>query len=681
MINHFKAIGKTILDNQGYYNTQDDTARKKAFLMFHTLRPYEKREGITHAIGLSFDFEKQEFRFLLDKELSESNRDYFFAFKVGAPNDAKKFLATNNIESFINSTFTESLAYLEEKRNDKRSKSWFDTYVPIEYDSLLKTILEKFYVKEDNGFILDETRMAADQFKTYSRIKERLQEKQKNKKVPVEKVYNTFLIEIYGDSDHKNLSSIFLVKLDNRHILEHENPKILRAYINLAYYDLYQRYITEGIIKEKHCHVCGEEKDVMGKFPFPMKYYGTTNPLYFENLKNKNSYRSFSICPTCMTDVLAGMKYTENHLREYMFGMSCYLIPALSEEDRFFEEKLKAAAAVLEKRGSKYSSDILYLEKLLKQSEKKKIRSFSFNILFYFSEKQAFNILRYISHIELRDLMIKMKLFDQFTDRYDLHLIGEYGNSLTLADLRYALFPSNRSHPNPDYKVYGKELLNFLENFLNNHKISYYELISQFTAIYKRLFHRKNSDRLSPFKMVGFLTLLHQINLLKEDNGMSDGHSISEIIKQEYKDFFNTHTAVYGKSSYRQGLFLLGTVISRIASAQRKKGEGRKDSSTFLAKINYDGIPARRVDKLVNEVKKYAIIYDVFKDPGIWGNITDRLQGIDTSILKPDEVVFYILSGISFQDYLGMKSALDKKLSGNGQDKAPENEQGEQNGE
>jgi CRISPR-associated protein Csh1 len=681
MIDHFRVIGKTMLDSRGYYNAQDDTTGKKSYLMFHTLRPYAKKEGITHAIALSFDLEKQEFRFLLDKELSEANRDYFFAFKVGAPNDAKKFLATNNIESFINSTFTESLAYLEEKREDKKSKSWFDTHVPSEYDRLLKSVLEKFYVKEDDGVILDETRMAPDQLKTFSRIKELLQEKQKNKKVPVEKVYNTFLLEMYGDSDHKNLSSIFLVKLNNRHILEHENPKIPRAYINLAYYDLYQRFITEGIIKEKHCHVCGREKDVMGKFPFPMKYYGTTNPLYFENLNNKNAYRSFSVCPPCMTDVLAGMKYTENHLREYMFDMSCYLIPALSEEDRFFEEKVKAAAAMLEKRGSKYSSDIQYLEKLLRQSEKKKMRSFAFNLLFYFSEKQAFNILRYISHIELRELMIKMQLFDQFTERYDLDKIGEYGNCLSLADLRYALFPSNRSHPNPDYKVYGKDLLNFLENFLNNHKISYYELIGQFTAIYKRRFHRQNSDRLSPFKMVGFLTLLHQLNLLKEDNGMNDGHCISEIIKQEYKDFFNTHTAVYGDNSYRQGLFLLGTVISRIASAQRKKGEGRKDSSTFLAKINYDGIPARRVDKLVNEVKKYSIIYDVFKDPGIWGNITDRLQGIDTSILKPDEVVFYLLTGISFQDYLGMKSALDKKLSGEGQDKAPENEKGEQNGE
>ena len=52
MINHFKAIGKTILDNRGYYNTQDDTARKKALLMFHTLRPYEKKEGINPLVIL-----------------------------------------------------------------------------------------------------------------------------------------------------------------------------------------------------------------------------------------------------------------------------------------------------------------------------------------------------------------------------------------------------------------------------------------------------------------------------------------------------------------------------------------------------------------------------------------------------------------------------------------------------
>jgi hypothetical protein len=33
--------------------------------------------------------------------------------------------------------------------------------------------------------------------------------------------------------------------------------------------------------------------------------------------------------------------------------------------------------------------------------------------------------------------------------------------------------------------------------------------------------------------------------------------------------------------------------------------------------------------------------------------------------MKPDEVLFYILTGISFEDYLGMKKGIDKKLNEN----------------
>jgi CRISPR-associated protein Csh1 len=658
-------MGRTVLEHEGYYDTGDDLVRKKTFLRFHTLVPYVKKDGIERVICLDFNLDKREFEFSLGMELSTDNRDNIFALRMGAPRDPKKFLITNNFENFLSITISDSLAYLEKIRREAKSRAWFDIHVPVEYDQLLKILLDRFYVKENDGFVLDETRMKADQYEFFSRIKAQLREKQKDKEkpVPLKKVYASFFTETFREGDRKELPSIFMVKINGRHILEQDDHKIGRAYINIAYYDFYERF-SAGTIMKKCCHVCGGERDVMGKLPLPMKFYGITNPLYFENIDNKNLYKSFAVCDACMRDVLTGMKYTESNLREYIFDMTCYLIPVLSEDDPLFEKKLKAAVRLLVKRGPKYSSDIEHLEMLLRKSGSKR-HPFSFNILFYHSPEasQEFNILKYISDIELWDLLGKMRRFDEFTDRYGLELIGEYGNSLSLVDIRYALFPSNRSHPNPDFKVYGKVLLNFLENFLNNHKISYYEMINRFTSIYKRRFHRDNVDRLSPFKMIGFLTLLGKINLIKEDYGMNEGQCISEVMKEEYREFFAAHPGVYGNNVYRQGLFLLGTMISRVVYRQKRKGEGRKDSSTFLAKLNYDGIPARRIDKLVNEVKKYAVIYNIFEEPGIWGNIIDRLQGIENSLMKPDEVVFYILSGISFEDYLGMKYAGEKKLS------------------
>jgi CRISPR-associated protein Csh1 len=156
--------------------------------------------------------------------------------------------------------------------------------------------------------------------------------------------------------------------------------------------------------------------------------------------------------------------------------------------------------------------------------------------------------------------------------------------------------------------------------------------------------------------MVMFMTILDQIDILKEEKPMNMGNSISEITKQEYREFFHTHHQVYEGNQYRQGLFLLGTIISKIVYAQKGK------SATFMKKINLAGIPAHRVKNLVGEVKEYAAIYKIFEDPGIWGNIMDRLQGIETSGMKGDEIVFYILTGISYEDYLGMKYGKEKKL-------------------
>lgn len=656
-------MGRIVLEKEGYYSENDPVRKRRKFLKFHTLRPMPRKDGIHRAICMDFDMEKQEFRFDLDKELNDENRDYFFAFKLGAPKDRKKFLATNNFESFLTLTFNDTLAYLEEKR--KLKNSWCAENISEDYDQLLKELLDRFYLNENGSCRLDEKCMAPDQYEKFCKVRTQLMEKQKDREKPVpdDKLYRAFLLEKYREDGKKALPTIFLVKINGRHILEHPNPEVARAYVNLVYYDLYQRFLSEDIVKGKHCHVCGQQKDVMGKLPLPMKFYGTTNPLYFENIYKANAYKSFAACDDCMQDILTGMKFTGSHLNRLVFGMTCYLLPQLTGEDQAFQQKLDKAVSMLQKRCVPYKEDIRFLEQLLKQSEKKRLHSFAFNLLFYFAEQQSFNILRYISGIQLRDLLNKMQLMDEFTDMYDLHLIGEYGNSLTIADLRNHLFHSKYSHPNPDFKIYGKGLLDLLDNFLSNRKIGYNDIISRFTDIYRRRFHRKKNDRLAPFKLVGFLTLLHQLNLIKEDNGMTEGNWISEIMKKEYRDFFTTHAAVYGDNAYRQGLFLLGAVISRIAYKQRGKGEGRKDSSTFLAKINFDGIPARRVDKLVNEVRKFAVIYNIFQEPGVWGNITDRLQGIESSSLKPDEVVFYVLTGISFEDYLGMKYALDKKLN------------------
>ena len=427
MINNFGMVGKSILARDGYVECQNKIKKRELFLLHHTLLPVEKKESIDRAIVLNFDLEKNEFRFELDKELDNTNRDYFFAFKVGASNDKKKFLSTNNIESFLNRLMTDSLFYLKDKRSHKKASQWFNENISLDYDQLLERLKSIFYKKEGDAYILDAEKMAAEYTEQYQRTQKELEESRKDKNKPVspDKVYIRFLKEMFKQGKKVNLPSIFLVKINGEHIMELERYR--DTYVNLVYYDLFERFFVEEVLKEKRCHICREKKDVIGKIPLSMKFYGTTNSLYFENVKNTNAYKSFALCKECLKDVLVGMKYTENHLSYYMFGLNCYLVPTLTEEDASFEKKLKCAANILKKRGTKYKDDIETVKKILKKSGSGDInKKFTFNLLFYFAEQQSFDILKYISDIELRQLIKKMELFDKYTEMYELESLRDF---------------------------------------------------------------------------------------------------------------------------------------------------------------------------------------------------------------------------------------------------------------
>jgi len=681
MIRNFQNIGKDVLKRNGYYSTNLDSERRRIFLLQQALIPRSREKGIDRAIALNFDLDKREFSFELDKELSEQNRDYFFAFKVGETNDSKKFLATNDFKSSIRKTIEDSLKYLEKKRKKKGSGAWLNENISTQYDEFLKQLRDKFYreeilprkKKEEKRFILDEGYLAADQGELFSRIKQEMEEKRKDKgkPLPLEDIFRVFMKKKFQEGENTELPSIFLVKFNGRHIMEMEEYR--ESYLNLVYYDLFERFFNEHVIDSKICHICREVKGITGKISLPMKFYGTTNELFFENLKNDNAYRSFALCRECLIEVLTGMRYVENHLRDRIFDMDCYLIPNLDDVPDGFEEKLKGAARIIQNRKTRYQEHIEHLQEIMRKSSRPG-RGFSFNIMFYTKTDNDFDILKYISNLELKPLLHKMQKFDAFTDQYNLDRVGKtdkHDNILRLWDIRHHLFPSGFSHEKLDYKgikldvnsrdknsvLFRKDLLNFLEDFLQENKIGYHDLIYKFTDIFRRRFNRDRVDILSPFKMVLFMTILNQIDILKEEKPMNKGHSISEVAKEEYRDFFIAHQKVYEENSFRQGLFLLGTVISKIVYAQKEK------KATFMKKINLSGIPAHRLKNVIGEVKEYASIYSIYEDPGIWGNIMDRLQGIEDSGMKGDEIVFYILTGVSYADYLGMKYGLEKKLN------------------
>jgi CRISPR-associated protein Csh1 len=101
---------------------------------------------------------------------------------------------------------------------------------------------------------------------------------------------------------------------------------------------------------------------------------------------------------------------------------------------------------------------------------------------------------------------------------------------------------------------------------------------------------------------------------------------------------------------------MLGMLINQVKKEQKEK------SSTIIDRINFDGIPARRLNNLIKDVTEYLKIYKIFDVNGLlYSQAIDRLQGIEKSEMNKDEILFYILTGVGVSRYLSFKYSKDKK--------------------
>lgn len=285
-----------------------------------------------------------------------------------------------------------------------------------------------------------------------------------------------------------------------------------------------------------------------------------------------------------------------------------------------------------------------------------------FDFLFYETQQAQFIVIKHISEIyysRLHELLGKLMILNEAT------LYDELIFKPSLNSIYWLLFPNKNSHANPDSSVYKKEITDLIDSIFSGKAINYKSIISKFMDIFKKSFFRAerkiNKIILNPIKMNILLSFLNSVTSLKGGLNMKEGNAYTEITQKSINDFFSVHSDIYRSHFYRQGLVLLGILIRKILKKQKGK------SSDFFSKINLDGIPARRIPKFINEVTEYLNIYDLYNDyfnMTLYSQMIDRLQGIENSAMNKNEVIFYILTGISLDSYFGYKYSQNKKEKG-----------------
>lgn len=122
---------------------------------------------------------------------------------------------------------------------------------------------------------------------------------------------------------------------------------------------------------------------------------------------------------------------------------------------------------------------------------------------------------------------------------------------------------------------------------------------------------------------------------------------------QNYLDYFKNHACLYDSaenSRFFRGLFILGTMIGKIENAEYKKTKKK----TFSNRLNFKGISPRRIKAVYNTVEEYLKIRDIWTDNQALAYCSESLLGIEDSAVLPQEVVYYLLAGRAFENYLGI---------------------------
>lgn len=668
MINKIINLGQAVLEKEKYYD--DDTAislKNSIILRTQMITPksYQQDDDTylmnRKAIILNFNLEDKKIEIKLSiRDCYEKNLEYFSAFTPNTPNGAKIFLSSNTLAKSIENIFNNQILYIS--KSEKRQK-YIKNIISEDYIVFLKSISQIFYddpVKNDKNKIDSESKinvLKKELFNNYDKelsIIENINFDFFNKEKNLEKV------PMVG----KVCNNIFMITFNNQTIKEFEGGKYYQDYLNICLYDFVDRfYIEEGVAgTDNICHNCGKQGKVTKNSVVPWKFIVPLK-LTSENLNSNYSHNNFSICRDCLIKLLVGIKTLENNYSNKLFGLDNYLIPTQIEKNDLNCDIYIKIMLLFKNYNKPNYTQLEEISQIMNRAER---RNLNFDIMFYYHNKQQFDVLRLITNVESGSIIEKFRLIDKYSEENRLDEIDirdknkKYvgNNSLTFSTLRFSIIKSKYStKSNLDFKNYGKKLIDLVDKFVSNERFSELTLIKDFVDIYKGRLNNNNIDNLSAFKMVLFLSIFDELNILKHGGNMENKEIITTIQDEKLVMFLERHNSVYKNDPHKQGLFLLGTIISKIKYAQEDK------SSNILKRINFEGINTRKVQSILTTIQEFYQIYKkkIYLQESLWGCIYDRLQEIEKSKLTSEEISFYILSGISYQDYLGIIAWIDNK--------------------
>ncbi|MDI6601441.1 MAG: TIGR02556 family CRISPR-associated protein [Thermoanaerobacteraceae bacterium] len=604
--------------------------------------PKERGGKKQHLVMIYFDTKKESVSVDLKEIDDRTASDYLWIGNADGAMSPQWYFTTTNVDYLLSQTIPNYIDLLE----DGNSKERF------------ADILSKFYMDlgEQKGsqkryryvFNVEKFGLVGDGW-----IEATYQSLDNDAKKMVQEVKKVFL-EWVKKQIHLTDKEISLYTL-----IVDGNPLVsVPVYKNLVAKKKVDEIFEEA--DEGICSICGEERPVTDDTTkFTLKYY-MTDKIGFSSGISGDFIRNFPICKDCYTKMLVGEAYMKNNMGSRIGGLNLYIVPdilfkpdtGLFNMDRWAGYIKNSFNSVVSKEGlEKFENEL----KEYMDFENSK-NNYILNLLFYEKNQAEFKILKLIKDVPPSRLDIIKNSFREAKAGMDGILGESPAWNIDLGKIYY-LIPLKSTQKSIEYK----KLLDFYDEIFSGKRVSYNFMIDQAVELcqvyYFNEFGQYNVkigsntewDMALSYVMLQENILMKALKILGIlDKGGKEMDYASLSVEKDYTEYLKEMR--YDES--KAALFLFGSLIADIATAQWKDG---KDNKPILNKLNYQGMSWSKIQRLTGEVveklRQYKVLnkYNELK-------LSECMRLFDLSRamnngrwpLNDRENIYYILSGYGF---------------------------------
>ena len=422
----------------------------------------------------------------------------------------------------------------------------------------------------------------------------------------------------------------------------------------------------KNAVPPKLCYVTGVMHDNVGEPVFDNRYslnkmFVTTTKNYATGFDDKDFSKNYQASNEAQLFLERGSSHFLKNYKVSIAGIDHCIIPQFrinqDVDVDYLTSRLKKKSELLFLMTEKQVGGLLADLDSIAEDD-----IYWINFLGYESDGNFFKTINQITDISKTYFETVIKVLNKIdsemsdTEGVEWHKVMAFGRDQTPLSFNFntlfSLIPVRKEKRN--------EALTLFKSILEHHSILGEKIFSHFVELIQcHRYERYSGYNITPnsnfdfacrntvFQYHAFFQFLKKINLLT----MEEKSPTSDATFEEKNSAISAFFERMGYTDDQRAVFYLGKTLNSVGRAQWEKGHKTKP---VLSKVNYNGMDAASLKRLHADLFEKCKQYDILSyNEGNFSKFTDLFKDSEKDKwdkrMKPDESLFYLLSGYSFR--------------------------------